>query len=226
VGCPLEAIAIAPGNQNFIVRGQSLLTSDGTEIVIYFGFEREIFVPREVEVLQKSCCESLEHLTELVFEGESKVRRIGRSAISGCDSLISIVVPASVIEIEESAFKDCIGLEECSIHRNAILVKIGQEAFAGCCCLRSFYVPKSVEGIEENCFKECPSLSLLEFGCGDTLKKIVGDTTLDEALEHLGFTEITSLFRIKIEEDDSTLSFPGWIHVADDGSHLILARDV
>jgi hypothetical protein len=224
-GCPLEAIDIDPGNQRFIVMGNTLLTSDMTEIVKSFGLEREIFVPREVEILQQCCFRSMGHLTEVKFESGSRLMKICRSALSGCDSLRSIVVPASVTEIDESAFKECIGLEECSIPKDAMLVRIGQEAFAGCSSLRSFYVPKNVERIGGNCFNKCPSLFRLKFGSGDTLKKIVRDKTLDEALEDLGFSEFSSLFRIEDENDCSDLSFPGWISVAGESSHLTLARD-
>jgi hypothetical protein len=224
-GCPLEEIDIDPGNQRFIIRENTLLTSDGTEIVKPLGLRREIFVPSEVEVLHGSCFESMEPLRELTFESGSKLKRICGSALSGSVSLRMIVLPASLVEIEEFAFEDCIGLEECSIHRNAILVKIGREAFARCFCLRSFYVPKTLEGMGENCFEHCSSLSRLKFGSGDTLKKIVRARTLDEALEHLGFTEISSLFRIEAEDDVTDLSFPGWISVANEGSHLTLARD-
>jgi hypothetical protein len=129
-----------------------------------------------------------------------------------------------VTEIEESVFKGCFGLEECAIHRNAILVKIGQEAFEGCSCLRSFYVPKSVERIGENCFKKCPSLSRLRFGSGDTLKLMVRDRPLNEALEHLGFTDIWSQFQIDVDEGGSDLSFPGWIPIRDGHSDLTLRR--
>jgi hypothetical protein len=224
--CPLEAIDVDPRNRRFIVRGNALLTSDGTEIVRCFGFEREIFLPIRVELLQKSRFEAMRLLTELNIESGSKLRRIGRSALSGCDSLRRIVVPASVTEIEGSAFKDCIGLEECSICKDAVLRGIGQEAFSGCSSFRSFYVPKNVEGIGENCFTRCPSLSRLKFGSGDTLKSIVRDRTLDEALEHLGVTEIRGLIRIEVEEAGSDLSFPGWISVADASSHLSLAREL
>jgi hypothetical protein len=225
LGCPLEAIDIDPGNLRFIVRGNTLVTSDGTEIVRSFGDEREIFVGSEVEVLQKLCFESSRHLTKLIFESVSKLRKICRSALSDCDSLRRIVVPASVTEIEESAFKDCIGLEECSIHKDGMLVKIGREAFAGCSCLRSFYVPKTVEVIGENCFKKCPSLFQLKFGSGDTLEKIVGAKTLDETLEHLGFSEISGLFRIEVDNTVSDFSFPGWAPVADASSHFTFGRD-
>jgi hypothetical protein len=57
------------------------------------------------------------------------------------------------------------------------------------------------------------------------LKEIVRDGTLDEALEHLGITEISSLFRIEVEQDGTDLVFPGWIPVADKNSHLTLGRD-
>jgi hypothetical protein len=224
IDCPLLAISIAPGNQNFIVRGNALVTSDGTEIVKSFGLEREIYVASKVEVLHDSCFESLTHLKELKIEIGSKLRRIGWSALSGCDSLRSIVVPPSVSEIDEFAFKECIGLEECSIHKGAVLATIGQEAFAGCSCLRSFYVPKNAERIGENCFKKCPSLFRLRFGSGDTLKKIVRDLALDEALEHLGIPGISPIFRIEVEQDGNDLVFPGWIPVTDENSHLTLAR--
>jgi hypothetical protein len=77
-------------------------------------------------------------------------------------------------------------------------------------------------------FRECPSLSRLAFGSGETLKLIVRDTyqTLEESLEHLDLTKISSLFRIEVEEDGADLSFPGWIPVADEGSHLALVRDL
>jgi hypothetical protein len=224
-GCALEMIDIAPGNRRFFLTGNTLLTSDGTEIVKSFGMQQKIFVPREVEILQTSSFESLSELTELRFESESKLRRIGRSALSGCDSLRRILLPASVSEIEEFAFKECIGLEDCSIQKNAILMNIGKEAFAGCSSLRSFYVPKNVERIGESCFNKCPSLYRLKFASGETLKIIVRDRTLDEALEHIGVTYIWSLFQIEVEEDGSDLSFPGWVSLADESSHLTFTRD-
>jgi hypothetical protein len=179
----LKNIHIDPGNRSFIFNGNTLLTSDGTEIVRSFGFERKIFVAREIEVLQKSCFELLECLTELKFESASKLRRIGRSALSGCRSLRRIVMPPSLTEIEESAFQECRDLEYCWMDQKAMLVRIGDEAFAGCSSLRSFYVPRTVEAIGENCFKKCPYVYRLRFGSGDTLKRIMNGMRLDEALE-------------------------------------------
>jgi hypothetical protein len=130
-----------------------------------------------------------------------------------------------VTEIEGLAFKGCTGLEHCLINENSNLVEIGEEAFAGCYCLRSFYVPKNVARIGANCFKECLSLFRLKFGSGDTLRRIVRDLTLDEALYDLGIIEISSLFGIEIDDDCSDLSFPLWISIADESSQLTLVRD-
>jgi hypothetical protein len=47
----------------------------------------------------------------------------------------------------------------------------------------------------------------MEFGSGETLKRIVGDATLEAALEHLGVTEISSLFRIEAMEDGAIWLF-------------------
>jgi hypothetical protein len=131
------------------------------------------------------------------------------------------MLPPSGSEIEEFAFKECIGLEECPVTWEAILTKIEQEAFAGWISLRLSYVPKSVQRIGENCFRECPSLSRLRFGSEDTLKRIMGDTTLDEALKYLGFTEISSLIGMEVEEDVFDLSFPGRILVAGESLHSL-----
>jgi hypothetical protein len=120
-----------------------------------------------------------------------------------------MLLPASLSEIDDFAFKECIGLEYFRVEEDAILTKIGQELFAGCSSLGSFYVPKTVEEIGENCFKKCPSLSRLWFGSGDTLKSLVRDMTLDAALERLGVSDVSGLFRIEVDEDCADLMFPG-----------------
>jgi hypothetical protein len=73
-----------------------MLPSNGTEIVKYFGWERDVPVPVDVEVLQKSNFESCNHVAKVVFENGSKQRIIGSSA--HCQM------------IEKAAFKGCNGL--------------------------------------------------------------------------------------------------------------------
>jgi hypothetical protein len=199
VGCPMLTIAVASGNRNFIVEGNLLLVSDGTEIVRYFGQELEIVVPARVEILRKSSFEECNQIETFLFENGSKLRRIGPSALSNCSTLRSISVPASVEIIEEGAFKSCIGLESCLIAENANLVRIEAEAFSGCHSLRSFYVPESVQVIGMNCFSNCRSLHRVKLQSGESLHKFVGDSTLTEALETVGLGEVSSLLIIELE---------------------------
>jgi hypothetical protein len=153
-GCPF-LVQVSGENRKFVVEGPFLLTADGTELVRYFGRERDVVVPMKVESLGTSCFESCNDIESVAFESGSKLRRIRRSALSGCELLTGIAIPASVEVIEESAFKKCDGLEECLMVEDGNLVGIGNEAFADCRSLRSFYIPRSVEGIGHNCFRGC-----------------------------------------------------------------------
>jgi hypothetical protein len=70
-----------------------------------------------------------------------------------------------------------------------------------------------VESIGHNCFAKAGVLSQLKFGSGDSLRRVVGQMSLDAALEHLGFSETTSLFRIEVTQGGE--EFPGWSSVVD-----------
>jgi hypothetical protein len=99
-----------------------------------------------------------------VFENGPELRTIGASALCGCDSLTHIAIPTPVEVIEESALRRYTG-----------------------CSSRSFHLPWNIERIGEECFKDCFPVHHLLFGSVELLKNIVGDVTLDEALERIGF---------------------------------------
>jgi hypothetical protein len=225
VGCSFLVIEVAAGSRNFLVQRGLLTTADGTVIVRYCGSDQEVIVPKAVELLGKSCFESCHYLENVVFENESKLRRIGSSAFSGCEFLISIAIPAPVEIIEECAFKKCDGLQSCLMNEDANLVEIGNEAFADCRSLRSFEVPRRVERMGDNCLSGCCCIHLLKFGSGESLKNIVGDVALDEGLKCFGLGEISSLFRIEIDSIGVDLKFPGWVSAGDDGSTLLLIHE-
>jgi hypothetical protein len=133
--CLIVEIQVAPGNVNFKIEGSQLVTSDGTELVRYFGVDREIFVGKKVRFLGKSCFEGFKHIVEIEFELGSELERIGAAACRGCDSLWSIDIPASVQILEESSFEGCRKLESCSIAEDSSVVTIGDRAFAKCTSL-------------------------------------------------------------------------------------------
>jgi hypothetical protein len=220
----LKEIRIAPESRNFVMRGYSLMTFDGTEIVRYFGSEREYVVPKNVEVLGKSCFASCYRLEKVAFENWSQLRKIDRSALCKCESLTSIAIPASVEMIEDSAFKKCAGLEYCEMDENAILERIGNNAFAECRLLRSFDIPGRVESIGEKCFRECPFLRRLRFQSSESLKKIAGNLPLEEVLDTLGLGLMSRIFNISVD-DGMELEFPGWVLVSDSESPFIFVQD-
>jgi hypothetical protein len=120
----------------------------------------------------------------------------------------------------------CTGLKSCSIAENANLRRIEKESFSECYSLKSFYVPKHVEVIFEDCFKKCFSLSRLRFVSGESLKQLIGDSALDEALEQIGFHDISSAFILECEDGLLDFDFPGWSSFADESSHTILVQDI
>jgi hypothetical protein len=226
VDCPIVDIGVAPGSRNFVVEGNLLLTADMTKVVRFFGRELEAVVPGKVEIVGKSSFEECRQVERILFENESKLRIICRSALSNCTSLRNISIPASVEVIDEAALTGCNELESCLIAESANLRRIGKEAFAGCQSLRLFYISRSLKAIGENCFSNCVSLRRLRLVSGETLKRLIGDLTLDEALDNFGFDEIMSLLKIEIEGGGGHSDFPGWSSVVDEGSHLTLIQDI
>jgi hypothetical protein len=141
--------------------------------------------------------------------------------------LIRIEIPASVEIVEESSFEGCSELESCLIAENSSLVTIGARAFAGCTSLRFFHFPPQVREIGTHCFIGCIHLYQLEFPSSESLKTIVGDRSLDDALYEFGVSESSSLLRIEVEDGGVELEFAGWSSVSggDDGDfHLTLVR--
>jgi hypothetical protein len=60
------------------------------------------------------------------------------------------------------------------------------------------------------------------FASGESLKKIACDSTLDEALERIGFDEVSTLLRLEIEDAGVHFEFPGWSSIVGEDSRLTL----
>jgi hypothetical protein len=183
---------------------------------------KSISIPAYVEEIEDAAFKDCIELESCEIPEDSILEWIGKEAFSRCQSLILFCVPRGVTIIGEKCFAMCSGLESFAIGENAPLRRIDREAFSECRLLVSFCIPKSVEVICEDCFRKCSSLNRLGFGSGESLKKFVCDSTLDEALEKLGFDEISSLFRIEIEDCRVCFEFPGWSSIAGESSHLTL----
>lgn len=87
-------------------------------------------------------------------------RLSGRTLISGCSSLKSIVLPDYMTELSDSYFEDCASLEDCILP--AKLTKIGNNAFRGCVSLKKIDFPESLTSIMSCAFLNCKSLSSIK----------------------------------------------------------------
>jgi hypothetical protein len=89
----ISEIRIEPGYRHFRVRGDFLLDFDGLTVVRYFGYERNVRLPRDIEIVGSGCFSHCKWISSLTFESESKLRRIEGGAVCRCSSLQSIVLP-------------------------------------------------------------------------------------------------------------------------------------
>jgi hypothetical protein len=207
VDCPLFSIQVAAANEKFKVEGNLLMTSDGTTIVRYFGLDRSIVVGKEVKILGTSCFEGCAHLDRIDFEIGSELEEIGVAALRSCVSLVSIEIPSSVTIFDESSFEGCDELETCLIEEDSSLVTIGVTAFAKCTSLRSFSIPRRVETIGDNCFIQCFYLYHLKFASSESLKRVVGDRSLEDAIEEFGVFASSGLFSTEVEDGGASRKF-------------------
>ena len=105
-------------NQFYKVIGQMLLSSDGTQVIAYWGENSEVTIP----------------------EG---VQSIGDSAFEDCNSLISLTLPSSLQSIGDRAFYGCNSLTSLTLPSS--LQSIGYWAFEYCNSLTSLYIPAGTE---------------------------------------------------------------------------------
>ena len=128
-------------NQFYKVIGQMLLSSDGTQVIAYWGENSEVTIPEGVQSIEDWAfcdCSSLSSLTL-----PSSLQSIGDSAFWGCNSLTSLTLPSSLQSIGDSAFGFCRSLTSLTLPYS--LQSIGEEAFDYCKSLSTLYIPTGTE---------------------------------------------------------------------------------
>ena len=126
-------------NQFYKVIGQMLLSSDGTQVIAYWGENSEVTIPEGVQSIGDSAFWGCSSLTSLTLP--SSLKLIGDSAFWGCSSLTSLTLPSSLQSIGDSAFEDCNSL--ISLTLPSSLQLIGQEVFEY--CNSTLYIPTGTE---------------------------------------------------------------------------------
>ena len=149
-------------NQFYKVIGQMLLSSDGTQVIAYWGKNSEVTIPEGVQSIGNSAFYDCNSLTSLTLP--SSLQSIGDWAFGWCSSLTSLTLPSSLQSIGDWAFEHCNSLTSLTLPSS--LQSIGDWAFYDCSSLTSLTLPSSLQSIGQEAFDYCNSLSTLYIPTG------------------------------------------------------------
>lgn len=155
VGPPPETMA---GNAKVwdLRKQKNVVIPDGVERIgnqWFRGCEVEsVTVPASVREIGADAFSECESLREVVFQGQSKLKTIGKGAFSGCKNLAKIDLPRELTSIEDMAFYGCESLEDIKLPDR--LERVGEYCFCGN-GLRKIDFPASMKEICEGAFCYC-----------------------------------------------------------------------
>jgi hypothetical protein len=170
-GSNFSVIEVESGNTNFCIRGHLLLDFAEVSIVFYFGTEKEIQIPDEIETIARYSFSYRWSIRSVLFGAESKLSLIETAAFVDNCSLNVLHLPSLVREIGDRAFFGCVELHSVTFGPSSELQRIGVAAFGGCNQLESFHVPSSVEFIGDGCFARCKRIRELFFDSPSCLRE-------------------------------------------------------
>ena len=163
-------------NRDIITQIKMSSNTSNDEVFVYRGNDQNVpmsvvsvvFHPSVVEVDNRAF---IYHKIKKVVLNEG-LKKIGKQAFYGCESLESITLPSSVTDIDKSALYHCRKLRELVLNEG--LEKIGYNSFRRCGSLERISIPSSVNVIGYGAFQECDKLREIVFNHG--LKRI-GDSS-------------------------------------------------
>ena len=126
------------------------------------------YIPSGIVSIQEGAFEDCRHLTELIFDAETKLQIIGESAFENCRLLTNPQLPKTLSKIDERAFLNCYAITTLSIPAN--VSEIGSEAFRYCRLLQrvTFADGCVLREIPAYCFANCTMLKTVNFSDGIT----------------------------------------------------------
>jgi hypothetical protein len=142
-------IGIEEGSVSFRVVNEFLVDFEVRSLVWVIESPEASVIPSSIEDLRPYCCVSKDNLKTVVFESDSNLRSIGRSAFAECESLESICIPSSIERLPTFCFWSCFNLGTVTFGPESKLRVIEWAAFGHCESLQLVSVPASVEVIGE-----------------------------------------------------------------------------
>jgi putative transposon-encoded protein len=136
----MKSVSVSGRNPFFIAEGETIISVDKKKLIHYFGSSSRIVIPKSVEVIGGLCFLYRHSMSEVIFEGNSKLKRIDESAF-WWTALKSIRITATVELIGEHCFWWCSSLTEVIFEAPSSLKEIGPQAFL-CSAVRSIEIPE------------------------------------------------------------------------------------
>jgi hypothetical protein len=180
-GCPLSffhivdsVLTISPSAflgcsvSNVVTDGKNFQFVDGclyaggyAHLLFCFGRTSMLELPRDVEVIGRSCFARNLSVGFVSFSPDSKLKKIDSCAFQAAN-LISIVIPSSVEILGPFVFQDCSVLMSVVFERPSVLERISEGSFQHC-GLPAIEIPRSVEVIDRFAFCRCSALRTVTF---------------------------------------------------------------
>ena len=153
-----------------------------------YGFYIKEVLLNNVTIIGKSALSGCCGLSSIIIP--ESVTNIERHAFNSCSGLTSIKLPFSVTVINEYVFFECTGLTSLEIPNSVTTIETA--AFFGCKNLTSIKLPDSLERIDDFAFGDCPNLTKVDIASIDSLFKLNLYVSRPEQLL-IGGKEITSI---------------------------------
>ena len=135
---------------------KNVVVPDGVERIgnqWFWGCEVEsVTVPGSVREIGANAFSECKSLREVVFQGQSKLKIIGKGAFNGCKNLAKIDLPEELTSIEDKAFYGCESLEDIKLPDR--LERVGEYCFFAT-SVRKIDFPASMKEIGEYAFRRC-----------------------------------------------------------------------
>ena len=126
---------------------------------IWWPGVKSITIGKNVIEIGINSFERCKHLTEIIFDENSKLNTIGYSAFKDCVNLNLIKLPESVLNIDNSAFSGCESITSMVLPNT--IINIGDYAFQNCKALKSINIPTSISVINSYIFENCEALTYI-----------------------------------------------------------------
>ena len=135
--------------------GTELVLPDSLEEIKAGGIQgalniTTIVIPAKVKVLGASAFSGCNSLTQITFATGSQLELIGDSAFSGCKLVTEMILPDNITKIGANAFTNCYKLETIVLPK--ALKKLESQTFMDCSALKNVTIQEGTTEIGENCF--------------------------------------------------------------------------